>query len=90
MDKTLNITNQEELKEKVNNVEIFGKNLFICASKACSKSEGWMKSTKICNLPNGCLIQITTQQDSNVAEALQFVPDVNYDFNKEDFIILSK
>lgn len=90
MSKTLNVTNQEEVKERVSDVEIFGKNLFLCASKASSKKEGWMKSTKICNLPNGMIVQISTQQDSNVAETSTFVPDVNYDFEKGEFIYIKK
>ena len=85
MSKTLNVTNQEEVKERVSDVEIFGKNLFLCVSKASSKNEGWMKSTKICNLPNGMMVQISTQQNDNVAETSMFVPDVNYDFEKEEF-----
>lgn len=85
MSKTLNVTNQEEVKERVSDVEIFGKNLFLCASKASSKNEGWMKSTKICNLPNGMIVQVSTQQNDNVTESVTFVPNINYDFNKEEF-----
>jgi hypothetical protein len=33
-----------------------------------------MKSTKAMPIGNGCLVQVTTQQGDNVAEALQFVP----------------
>lgn len=86
--KTLNITNQLEVKEKISDIEVFGKDLFLCASKASSKEQGWMKSTKICNLPNGMLVQVTTQQDNNVAEALEFVPGINYNFNSGGFIKL--
>ena len=86
--KTYNNTNQEEAKERVKDIEFFGKNLFLCANKASSKNEQWMKSTKICNLPNGCIVQCSTQQKDNVAETLQFVPNVNYDFEKEEFILV--
>jgi|SRR5262245_42193925 len=43
--------------------------------KASSKGERWMKSTKAYEIEGlGCLVQVTTQQDSNVAESLIFVP----------------
>jgi len=40
-----------------------------------------MKSTKVCNVPGGCIVQVTTQQRNPdgsyaVAEALTFVPEV--------------
>jgi hypothetical protein len=45
--------------------------------KASSKGEDWMKSTKAYYIPLiGCLVQVTTQQGDNVAEALSFVPGV--------------
>ena len=45
--------------------------------KAFSKDEGWMKSTKAYEIPCvGCIVQVTTQQGNNVAEALTFVPGV--------------
>ncbi len=46
--------------------------------KAWSKSEGWMKSTKVMELPRGfgCLVQVTTQQGEHVAESVTFVPGV--------------
>ena len=44
--------------------------------KASSKAQGWMKSCKAMELPGGCLVQVTTQQGENVAEALSWVPGV--------------
>lgn len=45
--------------------------------KASSKEEGWMKSTKAMQIDGvGCVVQITTQQGENIAEALTFVPGV--------------
>lgn len=45
--------------------------------KASSKAEGWLKSTKAMEIPGvGCVVQVTTQQGDNVAEALTFVPGV--------------
>jgi len=49
--------------------------LFKLLSKASSESEGWMKSTKAMEIPGlGCVLQVTTQQGDNVAEALVFIP----------------
>lgn len=46
-----------------------------------AQGRGWKKSTKAMQLPNGCLVQVTTERQSAdgdwaSAEALQFVPDV--------------
>lgn len=84
--KTLNVTSSEDLKQKVSDVEIFGNgDLFKLVAKASSKSQRWMKSTKCLNLPTGALIQVSTQNCENVAEALQFIPNVNYNFDKSTF-----
>lgn len=46
-----------------------------CLCKASSESEGWMKSTKAMSLNGrGVVIQVTTQQYGQVAEALVYVP----------------
>lgn len=76
--KTVDVVNSEDLKKKVSDVEVFGNpDAFQLICKASSKSEGWMKSTKVMNIPRrGCVIQVSTQQGDNVAEALCFVPDV--------------
>jgi hypothetical protein len=45
--------------------------------KAWSQAEGWMKSTKVMEIPGaGCIVQVTTQQGYSIAEALTFVPNV--------------
>ena len=50
---------------------------FKLISKASSISEGWMKSTKAMEIEGvGCVVQVTTQQGENVAEAITFVPGV--------------
>jgi len=56
--------------------------------KASSQEEGWMKSTKVCNVSNGCVIQVTTQQRNPdgsyaVAEALTYVPSIQMDTTVE-------
>lgn len=77
MDKTLDNLDIKDVRDKVSDVKVFGNgDLFQLISKASSKSEGWMKSTKAMVIPRvGCVIQVTTQQGDNVAEALVFVPN---------------
>ena len=76
--KTVNVVNSDDVKKKVSDVEIFGNpDTFQLICKASSKNEGWMKSTKVMEVPGrGCIIQVSTQQGDNVAEAICFVPDV--------------
>ena len=82
--KTLNNSEVNGARKQVKDIEIYGDgDTFALLCKASSKEEGWMKSTKVCNLPNGCLVQVSTQQGDNVAEALTFVPDVHIDTNSE-------
>jgi hypothetical protein len=78
MEKTLDVENVEQLKQKVSDVKVVGDgNLFQLLSKASSKEQGWMKSTKAMPIYGiGCVVQVTTQQGDNVAEALTFVPRV--------------
>lgn len=84
MIKTIDIENVEDLKSKVSDVKVFGNtDIFRLVSKASSEKEEWMKSTKIMNLPKGMLVQVTTQQGVNVAEALQYVPGVYWDFETD-------
>lgn len=77
--KTLNVKNGKELVKKVYDVEVFGDpDTWMLHCKASSKKEGWMKSTKVMNLPNGVVIQVSTQQGNQVSEAIQFVPGITY------------
>lgn len=77
--KTLDVTSAEDLKTKVSDVKVIGNgNSFQLLSKASSVQEQWMKSTKAYEIPgSGCIVQVTTQQGLNVAEALVFVPGVS-------------
>jgi hypothetical protein len=78
MEKTLDNTNVAEAKAKVSDIKVFGNgDLFQLIAKASSKDQRWMKSTKAMETPKGCVVQVTTQQGENVAEALTFVPDVS-------------
>lgn len=82
--KSLNNTSVEDLKKTSKDVEVFGDgNLFQLLSKASSKSQGWMKSTKAMEIDSvGCVVQVTTEfrdangNVTNVAEAVTFVPGV--------------
>jgi len=76
-DKTLNNSTVKQAKDQVKDLEVFGNgDLFKLLSKASSKSEDWMKSTKAMETDTGCVVQVTTQQGKHVAEALCFVPGV--------------
>ena len=60
-----------------------------CLCKAWSKQEGWMKSTKVLEIPNiGCLVQVSTQQWNEVAEAIVFVPKVRLRENEDGYLEL--
>jgi len=74
--KSLGNTDQNGARKNVKDIVIFGEDLFKLLSKASSKEEGWMKSTKAMEVPGGCVVQVTTQQGDNVAEAVCFVPGV--------------
>jgi membrane-bound inhibitor of C-type lysozyme len=66
-------------KQNVKDIVFWGNgDTFKLISKASSQNEGWMKSTKAMEIIGvGCVLQITTQQGSNVAEAAVFVPGVH-------------
>jgi len=93
-EKALDVTNQEDLKTKVSDVKVFGSDVkvfgdgdtFSLLCKAISKAQGMMKSTKVCNVPGGCIVQVSTQQKNPdgsyaLAEAITFVPGVMMDKN---------
>lgn len=76
--KTLSNTTANKAKDNVKDIEFWGNgDTFKLISKASSESERWMKSTKAMEIEGvGCVVQVTTQQGTNVAEALTFVPNV--------------
>lgn len=76
MTKTFNNSDVKGARKQVEDLEVFGDgDLFQLICKASSKKEGWMKSTKAMNIAKlGCVIQVTTQQGDQVAEAVCFVP----------------
>lgn len=93
--KDLGISEVRGAKANISDLKVFGDgDTFALLCKASSQEQGWMKSTKVCNLPNGCLVQVTTQQENpdgsySVAEALSFVPDVNMDRTAEPRKLIS-
>jgi hypothetical protein len=78
MEKTLDNNSAEQARNNVSDLVFWGNgNTFELLCKASSKQEGWMKSTKAMEIAGvGCVVQITTQQGDNVAEAAVFVPGV--------------
>jgi hypothetical protein len=78
MKKTLNNTTANQAKDQVSDITFWGNgDTFKLISKASSKKEGWMKSTKAMEIVGvGCVVQVTTQQGDNVSEAVTFVPGV--------------
>lgn len=76
--KTLHNSDISGAKKNVADLNVVGNgDMFKLLAKASSKTEGWMKSTKAMEIKAvGCVVQVTTQQGDNVAEALTFVPGV--------------
>ena len=85
MEKDLNISEVRGAKATIKDLVIHGDgDTFALLCKANSQEQGWMKTTKVCNLANGCLVQCETQQRNpdgsySLSMAVQFVPDVNMD-----------
>lgn len=76
--KTLHNSDVSGARKNVKDINIVGNgDSFQLLCKASSKEEGWMKSSKAMEIPGvGCIVQVSTQQGDNVAEALCFVPNV--------------
>ncbi|MCK9369137.1 hypothetical protein M0R04_04215 [Candidatus Dojkabacteria bacterium] len=83
MGKTLHNSDVSGARQNVKDIKVVGDgDMFKLLCKASSQEEGWMKSTKACQIGEfGCLVQVTTQQRNPddtyvVAEALTYVPGV--------------
>ena len=76
MKRTLDTTNMEQAE--FSGVEHEGDpGQWVCIAKAWNKSEGWMKSTKVLEVPGaGCFLQVTTKEKDAVAEAVCWAPGV--------------
>lgn len=60
-----------------------------------AQGRGWKKSTKALELPDGCLVQVTTERQSSDgdwanAEALVFVPNVKLESTSDNYYRISK
>jgi hypothetical protein len=77
-EKTLDITKISEARKKIGDLKVVGNgDMFQLLCKASSREQGWMKSTKAMEIPGaGCIVQVTTQHNEHVAEAVCFVPGV--------------
>lgn len=81
-EKTLHNSDVSGARQNVKDIQVVGNgDMFRLLCKASSQMQGWMKSTKACEVANGCIVQVTTQQRNPdgsyaVAEALSFVPGV--------------
>jgi hypothetical protein len=84
--KTLKNTTASKAKENVKDISFWGNpDTFKLISKAYSIEEKWMKSTKAMEIENvGCVVQVTTQQGDNIAEAITFVPKVKIKETKDE------
>jgi hypothetical protein len=76
--KTLDNSDASPASKNVRDLVVFGNpDRWQLLCKASSKGEDWLKSTKAYEISGvGCLVQVSTQQGDNVAEALEFVPGV--------------
>lgn len=91
--KTLGNTDTHGASKNVKDIIFWGDgDTFKLISKASSKAEGWMKSTKAMEIVGlGCVIQVTTQQGDNVAEALTFVSGARiYEIKESGKVIARK
>lgn len=93
-EKTMTNTTASQASVQVKDIQFWGNgDTFKLISKASSQEEGWMKSTKAMQIRNvGCVIQVTTQQGDNIAEALTFVPGAKIEetLNEEGIVIERK
>ena len=76
--KLMDITEVKGATANITDLKVFGNgDTFQLICKASSTAQSWMKSTKAMQIDGvGCVVQVTTQQGENVAEAITFVPNV--------------
>jgi hypothetical protein len=92
-EKTMTNTTASQASVQVKDIQFWGNgDTFKLISKASSQNEGWMKSTKAMLIKGiGCVIQVTTQQGDNVAEALTFVPGVKIEeIQNEEGVVIQR
>jgi hypothetical protein len=80
-EKSLQNTDADGARKNVKDIVFWGDgDTFKLISKASSKAEGWMKSTKAMQAGRDVVVQVTTQQRNpngsySIAEALTTVPN---------------
>lgn len=76
--KVLDVTSIEDAKSKIPDIQVVGNgDAWQLLSKVSSKSGKWLKSTKALYIPGyGVVLQVSTQQGDNVAEAITLIPNV--------------
>lgn len=84
-DKTLDNQDVTQARSAIPDLAVFGNgDTWRLLCKASSQAQGWMKATKVLEVPEvGCLVQVTTHQrnhdgTNSVAEAVTFVPGVYF------------
>jgi len=75
------VEDKQNTIQRIPDVEYIGDDVWKLLCRESSKSEGYIRSTKVMNVEYGCLIQVSTQQKNSdgtyaVAEALQYVPNI--------------
>lgn len=93
IEKSLGNTDSNGAKANVKDIVFWGDgDAWKLLGKASSKNEGWMKSSKAYEIAGvGCVVQVTTQQGDNVAEALTFVGGVGIRETKNnDGVVISR
>ena len=81
-EKTLHNSDISGARESVKDIKVVGDgDMFLLLCKASSEWEGWMKSTKAMQCPDGCVVQVTSHQRGpggthSIAEAVTYVPGV--------------
>jgi hypothetical protein len=89
--KTMTNTTVNQAKDQVSDLKVFGNgDMWQLLSKASSQNEGWMKSTKAMQIGTNCILQVTTQQGNNVAEAIIYVPNVSIKENFTEGVVTSR
>lgn len=76
--KDLSVTSIADAKTKVPDIQVVGNgDAWQLLCKASSKDGDWMKSTKAMEIKGyGVVLQVSTQQGDQVAEALVTIPSV--------------
>jgi hypothetical protein len=84
--KTLGNTDSNGATKNVKDIVFWGDgDMWKLLSKASSQNEGWMKSSKAMEIDGvGCVVQVTTQNKDNVAEAVVFVPKCTIEETKDN------